>query len=108
MATATGKKDSLFVKVWWPLIALAVVTILEFVVAFNVEARSIRVPTFIIMTILKAYYIVAYFMHMRYEVNLLRWFVIGTAVALIIYLVIFLVIEAYGFYHKFLLLSGTT
>lgn len=49
---------------------------------------------FIILTIIKAYYIVWAFMHMEGEKASLRWSVVGTTVFLIIYLVVLLLIEA--------------
>ncbi len=49
---------------------------------------------FIILTIVKAYYIVWAFMHMEGEKASLRWSVVGTTVFLIIYIVVLLLIEA--------------
>lgn len=86
-------QDTLFKKVWFPLIWLTIVTILEFVVAFSMPPGPFRVATFVGMTIIKAYFIIAYFMHMRYEFSLLRWSIIGPTVALIVYLVFILLYE---------------
>ncbi len=49
---------------------------------------------FIILTIVKAYYIVWAFMHMEGEKASLRWSVVGTTVFLALYVVILLLIEA--------------
>jgi cytochrome c oxidase subunit IV len=62
-------------KLWRVAGILALVTILEFVVAFNIphEYKDLRIWTFILMTIVKAGYIVGEFMHLRYEVKVLFW-----------------------------------
>jgi len=49
---------------------------------------------FIILTIIKAYYIVWAFMHMEGEKASLRWSVVGTTSFLIVYLVVLLLIES--------------
>ena len=55
-------------KIFWVLFALtAVEFILALAVPVEVVPRTIKNYIFIILTIAKAYYIVAYFMHMKYE-----------------------------------------
>ncbi|MEN3041271.1 MAG: cytochrome C oxidase subunit IV family protein [Bacteroidia bacterium] len=54
-------------KVWIPFIILFIITVLEFVVAFTVPKSGARVLIFVLMTLAKAFYITAYFMHMKYE-----------------------------------------
>jgi len=49
---------------------------------------------FIILTIVKAYYIVWAFMHLEGEKASLRWSIVGTTVFLIIYIVVLFLIEA--------------
>lgn len=65
-------------KIWTVAGIMALVTILEFVVAFQVphEFKWIRIGIFIGMTILKAFYIVAEFMHLKHEVKTLIWSII--------------------------------
>jgi cytochrome c oxidase subunit 4 len=62
-------------KLWNTAIILGVITGIEFAVAFFVphELKDLRVWTFIIMTIVKAAFIVGEFMHLRYEVKVLIW-----------------------------------
>jgi cytochrome c oxidase subunit 4 len=62
-------------KLWMTALILGVITAIEFAVAFLVphEWKDIRVWTFILMTIVKAAYIVGEFMHLRYEVKVLMW-----------------------------------
>ena len=56
-------------------VILGVVTFMEFAVAFTIpyEMAALRVWIFIGMTIVKAFYIVAEFMHLKYEVKVLIW-----------------------------------
>ena len=54
---------------------LGVVTALEFLVAFTIphEFAMLRVIIFVGMTIVKAFYIVAEFMHLGHEAKVLIW-----------------------------------
>jgi cytochrome c oxidase subunit IV len=62
-------------KLWTVAGILGLITLVEFAVAFLVphEFKTLRVWTFILMTIVKAGYIVGEFMHLRYEVKFLFW-----------------------------------
>jgi cytochrome c oxidase subunit IV len=62
-------------KLWTVAAILGIITIFEFGVAFLVphEWRDVRVWTFILMTIVKAAYIVGEFMHLRHEAKVLIW-----------------------------------
>ncbi|WP_421895641.1 cytochrome C oxidase subunit IV family protein [Marinoscillum sp.] len=51
---------------------LGVVTAIEFVIAFTVSAGVFRTSVFIILTIVKAFYIVAEFMHLGHEKKSLK------------------------------------
>lgn len=65
-------------KLWTVALILLVITILEFTIAFTVphEMHNLRVWTFILMTIVKAGYIVGEFMHLRHESKVLLWSVL--------------------------------
>jgi cytochrome c oxidase subunit IV len=54
---------------------LGVITALEFLIAFTVphEFAALRVIVFVGMTIVKAFYIVAEFMHLGHEAKVLIW-----------------------------------
>lgn len=52
---------------------LLVVTILEFIVAFTLGHGAFKTSIFIVMTIIKAAYIVGEFMHLKHEVKVLMW-----------------------------------
>ncbi|MDO5972429.1 cytochrome C oxidase subunit IV family protein [Flavivirga aquimarina] len=88
-------------KIWGVLIFLTIVTIIEVVLGIikpeslmsNVLGMKALNWIFIILTIVKAYYITWDFMHMRDEVKALRRMVVWTAIFLILYLIFILLQE---------------
>ncbi|MDC7996403.1 cytochrome C oxidase subunit IV family protein [Gilvibacter sediminis] len=89
-------------KIWGVFIVLSIVTIIEVALgiykpAFLVEGRFLAMKylnwIFIILTLFKAYYITWDFMHMRDETKGLRRAVVWTAVFLICYLVLIVLLE---------------
>ena len=58
-------------RIWMVFWLLFAVTALEFIVAFTVDRGMFRNMTFILMTIFKAFYIVAEFMHLKHEIKTL-------------------------------------
>lgn len=88
-------------KIWGVLILLSIITAIEVVLGiFKPEAlmgdilgMKILNWIFILLTIVKAYYITWDFMHMRDETPALRRMVVWTAVFLICYLVFILLQE---------------
>ncbi|MEM6346337.1 MAG: cytochrome C oxidase subunit IV family protein [Bacteroidota bacterium] len=102
MATADGAaaRKSIF-RTFWILLGL---TAFEFVIAFtkafygewfglsDATIKAIVVSTFIVLTIFKAFYIVAEFMHLRHEVKRLG-FVILVPFIFIVWLIIGLIWE---------------
>jgi len=89
-------------KIWGVLIFLSIVTAIE--VALGIVKPEILMNTFLslklinwiflILTIVKAYYITWDFMHMRDEKTGLRRAVVWTGVFLICYLIAILLVEA--------------
>lgn len=79
-------------KIWKTFWILLIVTALEFLIAFTVAAGAMRNSIFIIMTIVKAFYIVAEFMHLKYEVKTLVWSII-IPLSFIVWLIIALLVE---------------
>ncbi len=79
-----------FIKV---MIYLATITIIEFAIAFTVphEHKWLRIIIFIVLTIVKAYYIVAEFMHLGHEKKSLRMSIIlpMILVAFLIFIMIY-------------------
>ncbi len=54
-------------------VILGVLTAIEFVIAFTVGAGIVKTTVFILMTLIKAYYIVSEFMHLGHEKKSLIW-----------------------------------
>jgi cytochrome c oxidase subunit IV len=63
-------------KLWRVALILLCVTAVEFIVAFTLPHGAAKTFLFVIMTIVKAGYIVGEFMHLRYEVKVLFWAVL--------------------------------
>lgn len=88
-------------KIWGVLIFLSIITAIEVVLGIykpesfmnKVLGMKILNWVFIILTIVKAYYITWDFMHMRDEVKAFRIMVVWTAVFLISYLIFILLQE---------------
>lgn len=78
-------------KLWNTALILGVITAVEFAVAFLVphEYKDLRVWTFILMTIVKAAFIVGEFMHLRYEAKVLLWSILIPMVFVVWMLVAF-------------------
>ncbi|HET9054033.1 MAG TPA: cytochrome C oxidase subunit IV family protein [Cyclobacteriaceae bacterium] len=78
-------------KLWKVAGILGLVTALEFAVAFMVphDLKDLRVWTFIIMTIVKAAYIVGEFMHLRHETKILMWSILVPIIFIVWMLVAF-------------------
>ena len=60
-------------KLWTVAGILGVITAFEFLVAFTMPHGALKTTIFVIMTIVKAAYIVGEFMHLRYESKVLMW-----------------------------------
>lgn len=70
-------------KVFWILLA---VTIFEVAISFVGISKEVLMITFIALTIVKSYYIVGYFMHLKYEAVPFQWSILLPFV-LIVYLI---------------------
>ncbi len=94
-------------KIWGVLIFLTLVTAVEVVLGiYKPETLKVHVLgmkalnwIFIILTLVKAYYITWDFMHMRDETKGLRRMVVWTAIFLILYL-IFILLQEGGYVFK--------
>lgn len=88
-------------KIWGVLILLSIVTAVEVILGIykphslmaHVLGMKLLNWIFIILTIVKAYYITWDFMHMRDEAKSLRRMVVWTAIFLILYLIFILLQE---------------
>lgn len=77
-------------KLWTVAGILLFVTIIEFIIAFTMDAGVSKTTIFILLTIVKAAYIVGEFMHLRYEVKVLFWSILIPLVFIIWMLVAFI------------------
>ncbi len=68
---------------------LLMITIVEFIVAFSMGHSSLKTFFFVVMTIVKAGYIVGEFMHLRYEAKVLLWSILIPTIFIIWMLVAF-------------------
>jgi cytochrome c oxidase subunit 4 len=60
-------------KLWTVAGILGIITAIEFAIAFSVPHGLFKTSVFVLMTIVKAGYIVGEFMHLKYEVKVLFW-----------------------------------
>lgn len=59
--------------IWRTFYILSILTAIEFVIAFMMGSGMLKVSIFIIMTIVKAFFIVGEFMHLKHETKSLIW-----------------------------------
>ena len=106
----TLKFKSNITKIWGVFVFLSIITIIEVVLGiikpeFLTETRFLAMKLlnwiFIILTLVKAYYITWDFMHMRDEKSGLRRSVVWTGVFLICYLILILLIEGDYIYEVY-------
>ena len=67
---AGAEQRKLIWKTFW---ILSGITSLEFLIAFTMPHGILKVSIFIILTIVKAFYIVGEFMHLKHETKSLIW-----------------------------------
>jgi len=86
-----------FLKVMW---YLAAITAFEFAIAFTVphEYKYVRVIVFIALTIVKAYYIVAEFMHLGHEKKSLKMSIV-LPMLFVIFLLFILIFQGSAVYN---------
>lgn len=76
-------------KLWRVALILLLVTMVEFIIAFTIPHGHAKTFLFVILTIVKAGYIVGEFMHLRYEVKVLFWAVLVPMIFIVWMLVAF-------------------
>ncbi len=70
-------------KVFWILLGI---TLFEVGISFTGIPHTILIWTFVLLTLVKAYYIVGYFMHMKFEAVSFQWAILLPFI-LIVYLI---------------------
>ncbi|NJN42776.1 MAG: cytochrome C oxidase subunit IV family protein [Flammeovirgaceae bacterium] len=76
-------------KLWTVAGILLFVTVIEFIIAFTMDSGVLKTTTFVLLTIVKAGYIVGEFMHLKYEAKILFWSILIPMVFVIWMLVAF-------------------
>jgi caa(3)-type oxidase subunit IV len=79
-------------KLWRIALILFIVTAIEFVFAFTVPRGALLITIFVSLTLVKAFYIVSEFMHLKYEMKVLIWS-IALPMMFVIWMVIALIYE---------------
>lgn len=77
-------------KTFWILLAF---TIVDIALYFVIPASSFRNWVFIILGLVKAFFIVGVFMHMKFEKKFFKWMII-LPIILVVYLITLMVSEA--------------
>lgn len=84
-------------KLWMVALLLGVVTSVEIAFAYLMDEGPFRTSIFLGLTIVKAFYIVAEFMHLKYEVKVLIWSILLPLI-FVVWLIIALLIEGNAIY----------
>ena len=85
----SGLNTKVIWKVFWILLG---VTIFEVSISFTGLSKELLLYTFVVLTIVKAYYIVGYFMHMKFEQVPMQWSILLPFI-LIVYLIFIAIYE---------------
>ncbi|WP_018618783.1 cytochrome C oxidase subunit IV family protein [Spirosoma luteum] len=78
--------------IWRTFWILLGITVVEFTLAYVMKAGGLRTAFFVIMTLVKAFYIVGEFMHLKHEVKSLIWAIV-VPIAFIVWLLTALLME---------------
>lgn len=78
--------------IWKVFGVLVGITAVEFVFVFLMHPSTLRNSIFIVLTIMKAFFIVAEFMHLKHETKGLIWTIL-VPVALLVWLLVALITE---------------
>ncbi|WP_020605748.1 cytochrome C oxidase subunit IV family protein [Spirosoma spitsbergense] len=78
--------------IWRTFWILLGITVVEFTLAYLMKSGGLRTSFFVIMTLVKAFYIVGEFMHLKHEVKSLIWAIV-IPIAFIIWLLTALLLE---------------
>lgn len=78
--------------IWRTFWILFFITALEFLIAFTMPNGWVRVSIFVLMTLVKAFYIVGEFMHLKAEVKTLIWSIV-IPLAFIVWFIVALLVE---------------
>jgi cytochrome c oxidase subunit 4 len=91
-------------KIWQVFFYLLAITTLEFIIALylrphNLVSHGLANTAYIVLTLVKAFYIVAYFMHLGFEKIALRTTIITVFIFIIYFIVLMLTEGSYLHIH---------
>lgn len=82
-------------KIWKVFFILLGITVVEFIIALGVPhtmmGNGVRNTIYIILTLYKAYYIIAYFMHLKFEKYALKMGLILSLIFIVYFIVLMLI-----------------
>ena len=90
--TSSESQRPLMVKVW---IGLLVLTLVEVFLAYVQLSQGLMLTALMGFSVVKAWMIIAYFMHLKYDRPALAWMLMPPAVAGILVLVAYLLPDAF-------------
>ncbi len=79
-------------QIWKVFIILSILTAFEFLIAFTLPSGTLKVAIFVGMTIIKAFYIVGEFMHLKHEAKSLIWAILIPCI-FVVWLLLALMLE---------------
>jgi cytochrome c oxidase subunit IV len=92
------RDNAKIMKLWKIAAVLFIVTVIEFIFAFTIQRGVFLFTIFILLTLVKAFYIVAEFMHLKHEVKSLIWSIVIPCV-FVLWLVLALLIEGTAIFN---------
>jgi len=98
LVQAIPADKSKILKLWKIAGVLLVITIIEFIFAFTMPRGWLLIAVFVSLTIVKAFYIVSEFMHLKYETKFLIWSIILPLI-FVVWLLIALINEGGAILH---------
>lgn len=86
-------------QIWKVFTILSIITALEFLIAFTLHQGTLKVAIFVGMTIVKAFYIVGEFMHLKHEVKSLIWSILIPCI-FVVWLLMALMLEGGSIFNS--------
>ncbi|MFY0625164.1 MAG: cytochrome C oxidase subunit IV family protein [Reichenbachiella sp.] len=84
-------------RIWTVMLILAGWTSVEFIIAFTMSSGMLKTSIFIVLTIVKAFYIVGEFMHLKHESKALIWTILLPCL-FVVWLILALLIQGDAIY----------
>ncbi len=79
-------------QIWKVFIILSVITAFEFLIAFTMHHGTLKIAIFVGLTIVKAFFIVGEFMHLKHETKSLIWSLL-IPIIFVVWLLLALILE---------------